>query len=214
MGTRRLSRLGARSGSRAAPGPRAFDAVVVGNRETDAWVSYYRRDWRRFLVASVYMVGSGFGMGPWRTLLGAWHVMRANQLWAPIPDNDPDGARESMRRFYALVFKSGAPDLDPVQASRLEVEWWRVHRAHQYGRGSDDDALKAALVSLYAYVYGVDGAAMQEAAAWRVRAMDLSDRWVAAGRRREDPALLEQRRALVASYAALRDAAARAEHMA
>jgi hypothetical protein len=45
------------------------------------------------------MVRSGFGM-PWlRTLQGAWHVLRANQLWAPFPDNDADGARAAMRRF-------------------------------------------------------------------------------------------------------------------
>ena len=37
------------------------------------------------------------------TLYGAWLVLRANQLWAPQPDNDPDGARRTMQRFYALV---------------------------------------------------------------------------------------------------------------
>jgi hypothetical protein len=40
--------------------------------------------------------------------------------------------------------------------------------------------------------------------------MDVSDRWVAAGRDLSDPLLLEQRRSLVASYGALREAAARA----
>jgi len=79
-------------------GPRTFDAVAVGSRETDAWVSYYRHEWGRFLVASAAMVGSGFGMGPLRTLLGAWHVLRANQLWAPIPDNDADAARADHAR--------------------------------------------------------------------------------------------------------------------
>jgi hypothetical protein len=93
-------------GWKAMSGPRSFDAVVVGNRETDAWVAYYRHEWGRLLVASVGMVRTGFGMGPLRTLLGAWHVLRANQLWAPIPDNDPDGARTSMRRFYSY---GGAP---------------------------------------------------------------------------------------------------------
>ena len=173
-------------------------------------MSYYRHEWGRFLVASVGMVASGFGMGPLRTVLGAWHVLRANQLWAPVPHNDPDGARESMRRFYALVAGNGALDIDPVQAARLEVEWWRLHRAHQYHDGADADQLQAALVNLYAYVYGAEVSTMQEAARWRVRAMDLSDRWVAAGCNRDDPLLPEQRRALVASYAALRDAASRA----
>ena len=79
---------------------RSFDPVVVGNRETDAWAAYYRHEWAQFLVAAVAMVWNGFGMGPVRTVLGAGYVLRANQLWAPIPDNDPDAARASMRRFW------------------------------------------------------------------------------------------------------------------
>ena len=39
--------------------------------------------------------------------------------------------------------------------------------------------------------------------------MDLSDRWVADGRRRDDPLLRQERRALVRSYTALRDATGR-----
>jgi hypothetical protein len=187
-------------------GPGSFDPVAVGNRETDAWAAYYRHDWGRFLVAAVAMVRIGFGMGPLRTLLGAWHVLRANQLWAPVPDNDPDGARASMRRFYALVARAGNLDIDPVRAARLEVEWWRLHRAHQYRDLADADQLEGALVALYSYVYGADPSTMQEAARWRVHAMDLSDQWVAAGRNLGDPLLLAERRSLVASYSALRDA--------
>jgi hypothetical protein len=37
-------------------------------------------------------------------------------------------------------------------------------------------------------------------------AMDASDRWVAAGCDRADPLLAQERRQLVASYSALRDA--------
>jgi len=191
-------------------GPRRFDPVTVGNRETDAWAAYYRHEWGKFLVAAVAMVWSGFGMGPLRTLLGAGHVLRANQLWAPIPDNDPDGARASMRRFYALVAKTGRLDIDPVKAAGLEVEWWRLHRVHQYRGPADVSQLEAALVALYSYVYGAQPSTMQDAARWRVRAMDVSDQWVAAGRDLNDPLLVQERRSLVASYGALRDAVARA----
>ena len=30
-------------------------------------------------------------------------MLRANQLWAPQTDNDPDGARAAMERFYTLL---------------------------------------------------------------------------------------------------------------
>ncbi len=187
----------------------SFDPVVVGQRECDAWIAYYRREWRPFLLASVGMVRAGFGMRARRTLLGAWLVLRANQVWAPHPDNDPDAAREFMRRFYALVAKDGALRLDPVEASRREVEWWRVHRVHQRESGVTEQDLVTAVADLYAYVYSVEPAAVIEAARLRVLAMALSDAWVAAGCSLDDPRVADERRALVASYSALREAADR-----
>ena len=194
-------------GSRS--GPRSFDPVVLGNQETDAWASYYRHEWRGFLVSAVGMVGTGFGMGRLKTVAGAFHVLRANQLWAPYPDNDPDGARASMRRFYALVAKDRELDLDPVRASELEVEWWRLHREHQHDPDVEESALVQALVDLYAYVYSTEPEPMRPAAAARVEAMDLSDAWVRAGCDLDDPLLAAERRALVASYTALRAAVSR-----
>ena len=190
-------------------GPRSFDPVLLGNRETDAWASYYRHEWRKFLVAAVGMVSTGFGMGPVKTVVGAFHVLRANQLWAPHPDNDRDGARASMRRFYALVAADMGLDLDPVRASELEVEWWRLHREHQHDPDVPERALVTALVDLYSYVYAAPPDSMRDAARFRVEAMDLSDKWVAAGCRTDDPLLAAERRALVASHSALLEAVSR-----
>ena len=194
-----------RSGS-----PWSFDPVRLAAHECDAWVGYYRRDWRLVLTAAVGMVGEGFGMGRPRTLHGAWLVLRGNQVWAPYPDNDPDAAREHMRRFYALVFADGHPHLDPVRAAKLEVEWWRVHRMRQHADEVTEDELTSALVDLYAYVYQVPDATVRQAARLRVEAMDCSDRWVGAGCDLADPLLAQERRLLVASYTALRDAIDRA----
>jgi hypothetical protein len=153
------------------------------------------------------MVGAGFGMGRANTLRGAWYVLRANQRWAPYPDNDPDGAREQMRRFYALVAKAtGELAIDPVRASELEVEWWRLHREHQHDEGTEERALVQSLVDLYSYVYAADPDAMRPAAQARVDAMDLSDRWVQAGCDLDDPLLAQERAKLVESYTALRQA--------
>ena len=136
--------------------PLSFDPVVVGNRETDAWAAYYRHEWGRFLVAAVGMVAAGFGMAPRRTLAAAWYVLRANQVWSPYPDNQPDAARAYMRRFYELVALSGTLSLEPVEAARLEVEWWRVHRAHQHDENVTREQIVDALAELYAYVFCVD----------------------------------------------------------
>jgi hypothetical protein len=193
------------AGRRVRSGPRTFDPVLVGNRECDAWAAYYRHEWRQFLTAAVGMVSAGFGMSPRRTVAGAWLVLRANQAWAPYPDNDPERARDLMRRFYALVAADGRLQLDPTEAARREVEWWRVHRVHQREEDLTEVELTDALVDLYSYVYDVDREPVRPAAYLRVVAMRLSDEWVEAGCDLESELLAEERRTLVASYAALRD---------
>lgn len=189
--------------------PRDFDAVAVGRLETQAWASYYRREWGRALRSLVGMVDQGFGLGPRLTFVAAWHVLRANQAWAPVPVNDPDAARSSMLRFYRLVLAHSDLTFDPNRAAELEVEWWRIHRARQRDDAASRADLERALVDLYAHVYSSPREAMHEAARWRAEAMDLSDAWVAGGCDLADPRLAAERRALVASYAALLDAVSR-----
>ena len=189
---------------RSRTGPLSIDPVVVGNRETDAWAAYYRHEWRAFLVAAVGMVTAGFRMPPHRTLAAAWYVLRANQVWAPYPDNQPDAARSYMRRFYEIVAASSGRLFEPARAAAFEVEWWRVHRECQHSDDVTEEHLESALIDLYSYVYDADRDAVRQAARKRVEAMDLSDRWVRAGCDRNDPLLAEERLALVASYAALR----------
>lgn len=176
---------------------RSFDPRAVGRYECRAWETYYRRKWGAFLVASVAMVRAAFEMSWPRTIAGAWLVLRANQMWAPYPDNDPDAARRLMTLFYRLLRKASGAAFEPVRAAELEVEWWRVHR------DGDAQGLIAALRDLYAYTYGVDPSAVLESATLRAEAMEVSDRWVEAGADPADPQLATERALLVRSYAAL-----------
>lgn len=181
---------------------RSFDSRAVGALESRAWETYYRRKWGAFLVASVLLVRAAFRMSWPRTLVGAWLALRANQVWAPFPDNDPDAARALMKRFYQLLRKSEGLRLDPVRAAELEVEWWRAHRENQHGADAGEELI-AALTDLYAYTYEADRAAVKPAADLRAEAMDVSDRWVAAGCDPEDPLLPQERALLIRSYASL-----------
>jgi Family of unknown function (DUF5995) len=185
-----------------AGNPRSFDPLRVGRLETALWVAYYRREWARFLVLSVRVVRSTFGMDWIRTVHGAWLVLRANQLWAPS-HGDPEGARRCMSRFYGLLRLTYGEPANPAQAARLEVEWWAVHREHQRGADGDSGPLVTALARLYAYAYGTDEQAVRPAAEHRATAMDISDRWVAEGCAPESPLLPAERAELIRSYAAL-----------
>jgi hypothetical protein len=185
------------------PRVRSFDPVEVGRLETDAWVTYYQRRWAAFLRASIGLVRSAFDLGPVSNLRGAWLVLRANQLWAPYPDNHPKRARACMRRFYALVRLTYGEPSNPAKAAELEVDWWRVHREIQHEPGRTPDELVESLVRLYCYLYGEPEEAVRPAAVHRAKAMDLSDQWVADGCQPDSHLLPLEHAALVRAYAAL-----------
>jgi signal transduction histidine kinase len=183
---------------------RSFDPRRVGRLECDTWVTYYRREWWKFLRAAVTVTRHAFALSWPATLRGSWLVLRANQLWAPYPDNDPDGARRCMRAFYALVARRHGERFDVAEAARLEVEWWRIHRYLQREEpDGNENALVDALAALYAHVYRVPLADVRLAAQERALAMRHSDRWVAEGCDPASPLVSEERAALVRSYAAL-----------
>lgn len=186
---------------------RSFDPRLVGELECRTWVSYYRHEWRPFLRAAVSVVRHTFGLSWPKTLWGAWLVLRANQHWAPVPDNRPDAARRCMRRLYAMVARTHGETFDVDEAARLEVEWWRAHREVQrgpLGRSADGvEELVLALQALYAHTYAVTPESVRQAAAERAEAMRLSDDWVAQGCDVASPLVAEERAALVRSYAAL-----------
>lgn len=186
---------------------RSFDPRLVGALECQTWVSYYRHEWFSFLFAAVRLVRHTFGMSWLRTVLGAWWVLRANQRWAPFPDNRPDAARDYMRRFYSLVARAHHATFDVDEAARLEVGWWRAHRDVQRGPNPKDSAgyevLVVSLQALYAHVYAVPAEAVRLAAAERAQATTLSDEWVSAGVDPGSELVPHERAALVRSYAAL-----------
>src|SRR5262245_16003824 len=190
---------------------RSFDPVRLGGYEADGWVAYYQRRWGTFLRAAVGMVREGFGMPRGRTLRGAWLVLRANQAWAPYPDNDPDRARALMRQFYVLVQRTHGETFDLDEAARLEVEWWRAHRYVQREDGTSAESYESladAVAALYAHVYAVPLPSVRPAAAHRAEAMRISDEWVEDGAPAGSPAIAAEREELVKGYTLLRSAVA------
>ncbi len=183
---------------------RAFDPLRVGQLECVVWVAYYRREWVSFLRSALCVTRHIFGLSWPAAVRGSWFVLRAAQLWAPFPDNDPAAARLTMERFYRLLKQHSDEPFDPSDAARLEIEWWRVHREQQRNEHDGDDrALVDALAALYAHTYGVPDAAVRLAAEQRALAMRYSDQWVREGCDRESPLIAQKRAALVRSYAGL-----------
>ncbi|MGA8804074.1 MAG: hypothetical protein WB462_05985 [Solirubrobacterales bacterium] len=188
-------------------GMRSFDPRRVGELECDAWVAYYRRRWLTLLRASFGLTREAFGLSVPDTVRAGWWVLRANQLWAPYPDNDPEGARRYMERFYRMIAARQDEPFDSAEAARREVEWWRAHRELQHDRGAGDDrSLVDALAQLYSYVYSVPQESVEAAARERAHAMLHSDRWIDEGCDPSSPLIDQERAALIRSYESLRAA--------
>lgn len=186
---------------------RTFDPGALARLESAAWIGYYRHEWFRVLAASVGLVRCGFALSWPKTLWGAWLVLRANQAWAPYPNNDPDGARRLMTRFYVIAGGSG-PGFDPVDAARLEVDWWRIHRDLQHQTAGDTAELGTAVAALYAYTYDLPIDSVRDSGELRAEAMRICDAWVAAGRDLSDTRVAAMRRSLLRSYRSLKAAVA------
>ncbi len=182
----------------------SFDPVRVADLEYRAWVGYYQHNWHQAMMAFVGLIKLSFGMDWRRTVHAAWLALRAIQLWSPLPDNDPDGARARMRRFYALVRLTHGKPASPTKAAELEIDWWRVHRQVQYSTpGVTSEDLVESVTRLYCYLFGEPEAEVRPAAVYRVHAMRLSDQWVSEGCLPDSALLPLIRAALVRAYAAL-----------
>ena len=186
-------------------GPRSFDPFRIADLEYRMWVGYYLRRWTQLLLVSVRLLLLGFGADWVRALRGARLMMRAVRLWAPFPDNDPDGAQACMRELYALISLRFGEPADPARAASLEIDWWRAHRKRQYSADPAEtgDELVESVTRLYSYLYSQLEAVVRPAAVHRVQAMDLSDRWVREGCPPDSPLLALERAALVRAYSAL-----------
>jgi hypothetical protein len=205
---------------------RSLDPQRVAQLECALWVAYYRREWIRFLRAAVFVIRHVFGLSWLSTVRASWFLLRATQLWAPggfapparnrgnigqsppplsrRPDDDAAAARRAMERFYRLLKHHSGKAFDPAEAARLEVEWWHLHRIHQYSNAdSDERALVDALAALYGYAFRVPETAVRMAAEQRALAMRYCDQWVRAGCDRQSSLIAQKRAALVCSYASL-----------
>jgi len=200
----------ARAGWAGRPGRRrSFDPSRVAGLECAAWVAYYRRRWLRLLIVAVVLIRAGLGMSWPRTARAAWCALRAIQLWAPLPANDPERARWYMARFYTLVQETYGRPRDPAESARLEIEWWHVHRVAQHAASGAGGELVDALARLYSFVFVVPESEVRPAAAHRCRAMEISDQWVTQGMRPDSLLLAWERTVLVRSYTALLAAVSR-----
>jgi hypothetical protein len=183
---------------------RNFDPRKVAHYEKENYVAYYQKDWLKLLRVSVGMIGEAFALSLPRAIYGAYLIARAEIAFAPFPNNDIPKTEAYVKRFYQFIKKVHREDFDVERATRLEVNWWGVHRK-LFGKAENQELVDA-LAKLYSETYGTVSPKMQEAAQERALGMLYSDLWVNAGKPEGSPLLVQEEEALYKSYVALKEA--------
>ena len=152
-----------------------FDPRKVARYEVANYVAYYQKDWPTLLRCTVGLMREAFGLPLWRAVQGAYLYAQAEVAFAPFPNNDLAKAQAYAARFYGMVQRvHHTAQFDEVEAARLDVQWWIVHR--ELFANADNARLVNALANLWAYAYKVQRERVLRAASARAEAIFISDR--------------------------------------
>ncbi len=163
---------------------RRFDPHVVARLETEMWRSYYEHRPLRLFRELATLLRTEYHLPLWRSYLGAYHAARGAIVFQR--GHSHAGylqALPEIRLFYRLIRRSSDIPFDVDQVSRLELEWWIVHR--EAAMHPPDD-LERVLAELQAAVYREPAGRFREHAGARAEAMRVRDARAAAGRVAED----------------------------
>lgn len=183
---------------------RNLDPRKLAHYEKENYVAYYQKDWGKLLRVSVGMVKESFGLTWLQAIYGAYLIARAEIAFAPFPNNDIPLTEAYVKRFYQFIKKVHGEDFDIDKATRLEVNWWGIHRK-LFGN-PDNQELVDALSCLYEEIYGAKLEKFREAADQRAMGMLFSDQWVNQGKPAGSLLLDQEEEALYLGYKALKEA--------
>jgi hypothetical protein len=185
----------------ARPDFLGFAPAAMGRQEAAMWRHYYEGRWCRLGVQALTLARRQFGFSCWDSARLAFHAARAAARFR-ADTHDPRCLPE-LERYYAIVRRALGREFDIRAAARLELDWWQERR-----RGLGPAVYARTIARLTALVYGVDEAAVLEAATLRAEAMATRD--AQRHGRMTDADWAEIARLLTDAYARLKDALATA----
>ena len=152
---------------------RSFDPNEVARLETAMWRSYYGRERLRLFLQLAELLRTQYHLPFWRSNVVAYQAAKATFVFKDGRQRvDYEKALPNLVSFYEAIRRVGDVPFDVHRASRLELEWWIVHR--QRADHSPGD-LEHALADLAAELYHVPAERMMEHARFRAEAMRIRD---------------------------------------
>ncbi len=158
---------------------RTFDGHEVGRLETAMWRSYYGHTPVRLFGQLVDLLRSQYHVPFWRSCLGAYHAARAAVVFQRGHNRaEYELALPNLESYYRIIRRSSDIPFSVPDVSRLELEWWIIHR--ERARHAPEDLVQS-LAALQSAIYQQPAAGFEEHARARAEAMLIRDTRAEAG---------------------------------
>src|ERR1051326_8383325 len=130
---------------------REFDPDEVARLETAMWRSYYEKQRVRLFNQMTELLRTQYHMTPVKSNLVAYYAANAAFVFKEGKQrSDYEQALPELIKFYNYVHNMSDIDFDVYKVSRLELEWWIIHRERaQHAPGDLDRALADLQAAIY-----------------------------------------------------------------
>src|ERR1041384_8243262 len=152
---------------------REFDPNEVARLETAMWRSYYEKQRVRLFYQLTELLRSQYHMTPVKSNVVAYYASHAAFVFKEGKERaDYEKALPDLIKFYSYLRNMSDIDFDVYKASKLELEWWIIHRQRAEHPPGD---LDRALAELQAELYHVPVEKVMEHGRLRAEAMTIRD---------------------------------------
>jgi hypothetical protein len=152
---------------------REFDADEVARLETAMWRSYYEKRRVRLFNELSELLRTQYHMPLVRSNQVAYYAANAAFTFKQGKGrSDYEKALPDLVKFYGSIRKMSDIPFDVDRVSRLELEWWIIHRERARHPPGD---LEKALAELQAEIYRVPVERLMEHGRLRAEAMTIRD---------------------------------------
>jgi len=152
---------------------REFDSDEVARLETAMWRSYYEKQRVRLFNQATELLRTQYHLTPVKSNVVAYYAANAAFVFKEGKQrSDYEKALPDLIKFYTYLHNLSDIDFDVYRVSKLELEWWIIHRERENHAPGD---LARALAELQAAIYNVPVERVMEHGRLRAEAMTIRD---------------------------------------
>jgi len=152
---------------------REFDPDEVARLETAMWRSYYEQQRVRLFNEATELLRTQYHLTPVKSNVVAYYAANAAFVFkGGSKRSEYEKALPDLIKFYSALHEMSDIDFDVNKVSKLELEWWIIHRQRAQHPAGD---LDRALAELQAAIYNMPVERLMEHGRLRAEAMTIRD---------------------------------------